>query len=175
MWLPTVSIGNMIGVVDLRGQLCGMETHERRELSDLGPDGPLEWLAVHHMAGAERDFSALEIARYHVHTLGWPGIGYHFLVHVSGRVDYVGDIFTIRHNVARQNHQGIGLCRPGTSLGGPRTRLSLEPRGSFWPISSLLWGGLCRLGGTARWPLPSCGTSCPGDTWQIRRSQVTAS
>lgn len=58
------------------------------------------------------DSSAESIAEYHL-SLGWAGIGYHYLVHWGGRIEYVGDIATARANVYGLNPQVVGVCIPG--------------------------------------------------------------
>ncbi len=161
-----ITIGNLTNVVDLRGQLPGTEHYETRPLSHLGPGGPLKWLAVHH-TGVQRDNSAREIASYHANILGWPGIGYHFLVHIGGRIDYVGDILTIRYNVARQNHHVIGICLAGDftrqspglpQLEAARLLLSNLQYALGWPVP---------IAGHGEVALPGFGTACPGNTFLL--------
>ena len=159
-----MTIGNLEGIVDLRGQLIGREDYQTRPLSDLGHNGPLKWLVIHH-SGVDRDNSAREIASYHVNTLGWPGIGYHFLVHQGGRIDYVGDILTIRYNVARQNPHVIGICLPGDWT-------NLLPFGRQLTATKLLTSNLqyalgwpVAIKGHGEVALPGFGTACPGPTW----------
>ncbi len=95
---------------DLRGKLPGSETYARRELSEV------RYLVIHH-SGVDVDSSALQIAEWHVLApeagLFWPGIGYHYLVHWDGSIDYVGDLTTVRYNVAGRNRECVGICLPG--------------------------------------------------------------
>lgn len=93
-------------MTDWRGKLLGNESYLKRSLSAI------RYLVIHHSA-ANVDSTALSIADYHVNKLGWPGIGYHYLVHWDGAIDYVGDIETIRANVAMRNHEVVGICLTG--------------------------------------------------------------
>ena len=104
--MKTLRVGNMDGVIDLRGRLsCGRE-YGWRALGDI------RYLVVHH-SGVAVDSAAEAVARYHTQVLGWPGIGYHFLVHQDGRCEYVGDVCTTRANVAGRNHEVAGVCLLG--------------------------------------------------------------
>ena len=81
-----------------------MEVGELRDLTDRLPRKPgyrsrprlaIRYIVVHHVGGGvNRDYTALEIARYHVDANGWPGIGYHFLVHPAGQIDQVNQLET---------------------------------------------------------------------------------
>lgn len=91
---------------DLRWQLVGSEAYAKRPLTDI------DLIVIHHTAGSNRDYTALEIAQIHV-AQGWPGIGYHFLVHPDGSIDYVGDLSTSRSHVGLLNRRSVGICLAG--------------------------------------------------------------
>ncbi|MGQ9676579.1 MAG: peptidoglycan recognition protein family protein [Chloroflexota bacterium] len=141
-----------------------------RELAEI------EQVILHHTAGANRDFSAAEIADYHVKTQGWPGIGYHFLIHPDGRVDYVGDIATVRYHVGDLNAGSIGICLAGdfsrerpTATALARARQLIQK--GIWPV---LGRRVPVRGHVEVWRQANRGpTSCPGDTfWQWRREVI---
>lgn len=141
-----------------------------RELAEV------EQVILHHTAGANRDFSAAEIADYHVRVQGWPGIGYHFLVHPDGRIDYVGDIATTRYHVGDLNAGSIGICLAGdfsrerpTTTALARTRQLIQK--GLWPV---LGRRVPVRGHVEVWRQANRGpTSCPGDTfWQWRREVI---
>lgn len=69
----------------------------------------VDQIVIHHSA-TTIDTSPESIAHYHVDNRHWPGIGYHFLVTTGGFVYYVGDVKTIRYNVADENDHIIGIC-----------------------------------------------------------------
>lgn len=150
----TARIGGL-EVADLRSSLKG-SGYPARELSAIN------YLVIHH-SGVDRDSTAEAIAAYHVDSLGWPGIGYHFLVHQDGRVEYVGDIATVRYNVAGRNHEVIGICLPGDFTSHRPTEVALSSTGELIANLRIVLGR----------PLPVVGhrdiafspTACPGDTW----------
>ncbi len=147
----------------------GTETYAKRPLSAV------ERLVIHHTAGANRDFSALEIARYHVEHNGWPGIGYHFVVHPDGSIDYVGDMATIRYHVGLLNATSVGICLAGdftaewpTDAALHATCRLVQALRAFWPDIPVV--GHCDIWlETGRGP-----TSCPGETWDEWAQEVTA-
>ena len=107
---------------DLRGQLPENPDGRRyrnRELSDV------RYLTVHHSA-VDVDSTAIEVANYHIKHEGFPGIGYHFLIHWDGTIDYVGDILTMRYNVAGLNDKVVGVCLLGDFTGHWPTAAQLE-------------------------------------------------
>jgi len=151
---------------DLRGQLPGSETYQRRKLTDV------RYLVIHHTA-VDVDNTAEEIARYHVQQLGWPGIGYHFVVHPDGGIDYVGDIGTVRYNVAKRNQECIGICLTGDFSNHWPSEEQLRSARSvihamrlFVPTASVV--------GHRDIAVPGWETSCPGETWHEWRNLVEA-
>lgn len=161
---PTTTVGGL-EVIDLRASLPMEGAYPERTLLAV------KYLVVHH-SGVITDSSAWSIANYHIHTQGWPGIGYHFLVHQDGTIEYVGDIHQMRNNVARRNHEVIGACLPGNwSLS--------EPADAQVDATAILMAALRREVGR---PLPIVGhgeiavpgweTECPGDTYQNWRHRL---
>ena len=100
-----------------------MEVGELRDLTDSLPRKPgyrsrprsaIRYVVVHHVGGGvNRDYSALEIARYHVDGNGWPGIGYHFLVHPAGQIDQVNQLGTRSYHCGNLNGESVGVCLAG--------------------------------------------------------------
>jgi hypothetical protein len=75
-----------------------------------------EYIAIHHSVTnptnnykGDVDY----IAHLHVNVRSFGGIGYHFVITTDGTVWYVGDISTMRANVANKNHLVIGICLVG--------------------------------------------------------------
>lgn len=56
--------------------------------------------------------TATSFARYHVNTLGWPGIGYHLVADANG-MHQTQDFNTISYHCSGQNTQSIGICHTG--------------------------------------------------------------
>lgn len=71
-------------------------------------------IAIHHSATASGD--AFAFANYHVNTLGWAGVGYHYVVKANGEIQWCGDLNTTRANVANNNSYIIGICLVGNFL-----------------------------------------------------------
>jgi N-acetylmuramoyl-L-alanine amidase len=44
---------------------------------------------------------------------GFPGIGYHFVIHWDGRVEYVNDVDTVTWHVGPDNPTAVGVCLCG--------------------------------------------------------------
>ena len=147
---------------DLRAKLNG--TYEPRPLSGV------RYLVIHHSAVAV-DSTAESIADYHVRSLGWPGIGYHFVVHWDGSADYCGDISLLRYNVAARNGEAVGICIPGdwTSKMPPDLALSATRRLVAW-LRDQLPGSVEVVG--HREIATASPTACPGATWPSWRTRV---
>lgn len=79
-----------------------------------------------HHEGVSADSTPQMIDTYHK-SLGWPGIGYHFVVSQTGKVYYVGDVATMRYHVGSQNPYAVGIV-----LTGDFTK--------FWPLPAQLAG-----------------------------------
>ena len=102
----SVKIGNL-EVRDLRGQLPANGEYPTRPLSLI------KRIIVHHTGGAKRDFTAQEIAAYHVNNNGWPGAAYHALVHWDGSIDYLQDLTRVTWHAGAANSDSIGICLAG--------------------------------------------------------------
>lgn len=113
----------------------------------------------------------MEIADWHVKHLGWPGIGYHFVVHWDGSIDYVGDMATTRYNVAGRNHEVLGICLPGNFMQRWPSRAQLD--GTYRLVSGLKvmlpWA---EVRAHKELALAGYETSCCGDTWERWRAEV---
>ncbi|MBI2864897.1 MAG: N-acetylmuramoyl-L-alanine amidase [Chloroflexi bacterium] len=146
-------IGN-IEVDDLRETLAPNGAYAWRELGDI------DLLIVHH-SGVDVDSTADQIHAYHRDTLGWPGIGYHFLIHWDGRSEYTGDILTVRYHAGPHNRRAIGICLTGNFNQRPPAQAQLDATRDLLANLQLALG----------WPIPIVGhheiasTACPGDTF----------
>lgn len=151
-------IGNLEGVIDLRGRLLERDGYARRGLGAIG------YLVVHH-SGVPQDSTAASIARYHGQVLGWPGIGYHYLVHQDGAIEYVGDILEVRYNVARRNHEVVGVCLPGDFTGQPPGQAQVEAARTLLANLQYALGWFVPILGHREIAPAGFATSCPGDTF----------
>lgn len=142
----------------------GSETYGKRALSDIA------WVVWHHSAVAV-DSSAQAIAEYHVGTLGWPGIGYSWLIHWDGTIEYVGDMKTIRYQVAGRNNETMGICIPGDWRNTDPPQAALEASRQLWRYlkTTMPW---LELKAHREVALPGYATECPGSTWPRWRERI---
>lgn len=132
-------------------------------------------IAIHHSAGPDTQ-TPEDIARYHVKTLGWGGVGYHFIITNDATVYYVGDLNTARAHVKNKNESSIGVCLIGTFMNSKQpndnqimsahrlcSRLLFEtpeiPNINGWEDIY----GHKELGSV---------TACPGDTWPLWKPKL---
>ncbi len=119
--------------------------------------------AVHHTAGA-RDQAVEAIARYHVDTNGWAGIGYHLVVR-QGHVYYAGAVDTARAHVFGRNHELIGISVTGDyTQAQPAADDVAAARVVVAALDAVL-GRKPRIDGHGALALAGHGTACPG-RWQ---------
>lgn len=148
---------------DLRGRLPGTERYETRRLSEV------RYLVVHH-SGVVGDSESEAIAAWHTSRLGWPGIGYHFVVHENGEIDYTGDLATVRYHVAGRNRECVGVCIPGDFTAKAPNELQLGAARNLARVLRPLLDpdetGRVAMVGHREIALPGYRTACPGDTWR---------
>ena len=162
-------IGNCY-VRDLREQMRALalvagadRDYTRRPLESV------ERVVVHHTAGPHQDHTAESVARFHVANNRWPGIGYHFLVHWDGRLEYVGDLLTARYHCGRLNGESVGLCLTGCFTQGraPAQRQLMRARMLVAGLRQALGPGLAVVGHKEIAHLTGYGpTECPGEWWE---------
>ncbi len=142
----------------------GSEAYDRRQLSDI------KYIVIHHSA-VDADSTPLQVAGYHVQHNGWPGIGYHFQVTYDGTINYVGDLETVRYNVASRNRECVGVELNGDFTHHWPTDMQL---GSARVLLAWLKGQLAMAAvvGHKDIALPGYETSCPGDTWYAWRDKL---
>ena len=128
----------------------------------------IKFVVVHH-SGVDADNSAEEIRRYHRDSLGWPGIGYSFVIRKDGEIEHSGDIATVRYHVAARNLECLGICLVGDFTSHHPTE---EQLGAAHNLVSVLMplldpseSGRIKVKGHGELALPGHGTSCPGWTW----------
>jgi len=159
-----MKIGNLDGIQDLRHVLPHVGAYAPRTLSDLSPDGPLRYLVIHHTA-SDPSTTPLQAALYHVHKLGWPAIGYHLWVAQDGAISCVGDLLTIRYNVAGRNRDVIGICLAGDFNLDVPTNPQIDAAGVLCANLQYALGWYVPIRGHRQIALPSSPTACPGDTY----------
>lgn len=121
-------------------------------------------LIVHHSATTSG--SAAAFARYHVNSLGWPGIGYHFVIDKDGTINQTNGLDDVSYHVSGQNTASVGVCcvghydqqdppraqldslvlllkylkgtLPGVTIKGHRDYSSKTCPGNLFPLSSVI-------------------------------------
>jgi len=81
------------------------KVYRRRNLNDINK------IIVHHSGTTSG--SAEAYARYHVQNLGWPGIGYHFVIEKNGQVKQTNDLATVSYHTSGQNTGSVGIALTG--------------------------------------------------------------
>ncbi len=118
-------------------------------------------LVIHH-TGAAPDVPPAAIAEYHVSRLGWPGIGYHFLVGADGQVFQTNALVTESFHARQSNATSVGIALAGnfTDITPPEAQMDALAALCAW-----LSGGL-RLGIDAIvGHRELVDTPCPGQQW----------
>ncbi len=97
----------MMNVIDKRNSLAAnrSRSYRRRAKSSIRN------IAIHH--SATMTGSAEAFARYHVNELGWPGIGYHYVVAKDGTVSLCHDLEVVSFHVGNSNGYTVGICMVG--------------------------------------------------------------
>jgi hypothetical protein len=155
---------------DLRATLPRIGEYQRRSLDIVAG------VLIHHTAGAHLDWTAEDIAKYHITPRpeapeGWPGIGYPFLVHWDGAIDWCQDLEAVTYHgdgqpringVGIYNWQMIGICLTGDFVQG-RTPTPRQLLATHELTSLLSWALGRRLPVVGHQEISA--TLCPGDTW----------
>ncbi|MCT8139103.1 N-acetylmuramoyl-L-alanine amidase [Anaerobacillus sp. CMMVII] len=79
--------------------------YRRRAISEIRN------IAIHHSATTSG--SAEAFARYHVNSLDWPGIAYHYVVNKDGSIDLCHDPEVVSYHVGNSNGRALGICMVG--------------------------------------------------------------
>lgn len=94
-----------MNIVDMRGKLRSKGSYR-----DFGAASKTH-IIVHH--SLTKTGSAEAYARYHVDTLGWPGIGYHFVIEQDGTIKQNHSIGVMSYHVGNHNKYCVGICLTG--------------------------------------------------------------
>lgn len=121
----------------------------------------IKHIVIHHSAitptvGAQR------IAEYHVNNLGWPGIGYHFVIDDQGAIYRTNALETISYHAGDVNRYGIGICFLGNFTDTVPTPAQLESGGKLvsWLVQEFKLTN-AEIKGHKEF----MNTQCPGRQW----------
>lgn len=128
-------------------------------------------IVVHHSATASGTPEAF--ARYHVYTLGWPGIGYHYVIGRDGTVHKCHPASVVSYHASGANRYSIGVCLVGNF---DAQRPSEEQRTALVELLRELVGAyqIPAANVIGHRDVPGTRKSCPGrnvDMQEVRRAQ----
>ncbi|MFC0558781.1 peptidoglycan recognition protein family protein [Halalkalibacter alkalisediminis] len=96
-----------MNIIDKRNSLASSSSRSYRRRSRSA----IRNIAIHHSATTSG--SAEAFARYHVNQLGWPGIGYHYVVDRDGSISLCHDLEVVSYHVGNSNSFVVGICMVG--------------------------------------------------------------
>lgn len=137
-------------------------TYSTRSLSAI------QSIAVHHSGPPTTgQTSPQTIASYHVNSLNWPGIGYHYYIMGDGTIYQTNYHETVSYHVGYSNEEAIGICLAGDFTNVSPTQAQLESAAHLadWLREEL-------PGRTVRPHNDYNQTACPGATWQNWWSRI---
>lgn len=135
----------------------GLERPSIQDLTDTLPRHPrrrypqrylsdIQQVVVHHVDGNDVRLSVpltsvtpQYLATYAVEDLGWPGIGFHFVVSADGIIFQSNSLASISHHAAQANSQSVGVCFLGTFDAGvpPPVQLRAGAQLIAWLLQEL--------------------------------------
>lgn len=75
---------------------------------------PIEEIIIHCTGTVPSDLTTVEaVRRYHVDTLGWKDIGYHYLIYLDGSIHQGRPIDQAGAHCKNHNQRTIGICYVG--------------------------------------------------------------
>jgi N-acetylmuramoyl-L-alanine amidase-like protein len=130
-------------------------------------------LVVHHAAANYTPVNGIDdvraIARYHVQTRGWSGVGYHEILAEQtpgGPIAcYVtSDPLTIRAHIWGRNHEAFGICMAADFTHGLPPQKWIDALSLRLVEARRRWTNATIVGHKDS-ALSGHGTSCPGERW----------
>lgn len=118
-------------------------------------------LVIHHTA-ADPSVDVEAIARKHVEELGWPGIGYHFVVDAAGQIFQTNDLTTVSFHARHANPTTVGIAFSGSFDEVVPTDAQLESGGR---LCAYLLRELSLPLDNVRGHKALVSTECPGRNW----------
>lgn len=90
---------------DLRGK-----TKRKGSYTDYGVNSKTD-IAIHHSLTKTGNSAAF--ANYHVGSLGWPGVAYHFVILKDGTIEWNHNLGIKSYHVGNSNKFAVGICVVG--------------------------------------------------------------
>lgn len=121
-------------------------------------------VAIHHSGTTSG--SAEAYANFHVNNLGWPGIGYHYVIEQDGTIKHCNDLDVFSYHVGQANGYTVGVCLTGDFTHQKPTKDQEESLG--WLMKVHLPSQLTHWKTTrGHKDFPGTSTVCPGSlNWE---------
>ncbi len=125
------------------------------------PLAQIRQLIIHHTA-ADPSLGIEVIAQKHVETLGWPAIGYHFVIERDGRIYETNDLTTVSFHARQANASTLGIAFCGNFDTAVPAEAQLESGGA---LCAYLLRELSLPIENVRGHRAVVSTACPGHNW----------
>jgi len=124
----------------------------------------IHWIVVHHSAGPP-DQTPETIARFHVETRGWSGIGYNHLIYEDGRIFAGRPLDVLPACVKGHNEESLCICFVGDFSTLPPSRTAIAA--GVW-LTRLLRNAYPQIIGLrGHREMPDQATPCPGAAFDL--------
>jgi hypothetical protein len=133
--------------------------------------GVVHAIAIHHSVSDDDVWAGNDVASvqavftWHTEGLGWPGIGYHWMVGDDGTAYYVGDMGEQRAHVYGRNSELIGVCLLGNYQRVEPPTKQIEGTAALIRAIRRHHNRNLPYAGHRDLALQGSGTACPGDQW----------
>lgn len=125
------------------------------------PLAQIQQLVIHHTE-ADPQVEIEAIARKHVEELGWPGIGYHFVIDSGGQIYQTNNLTTVSFHARHANPTTVGIAFSGNFDEAVPTDAQLESGGR---LCAYLLRELSLPPQNVRGHNAFVSTECPGKNW----------
>lgn len=122
-------------------------------------------LVVHHTTG-RATLTPYDIARYHVESRDWPGVGYHYLIGADGTIYWCQRHETMSYHTGVANGYTLGVSLIGEFMNGvlpTAPQLQSTSHLIAWLMQEFNISDLKKVIGHKE--APEAQTACPGDQW----------
>ncbi len=122
-------------------------------------------LVVHHTTGRST-LTPYDIARYHVESRDWPGVGYHYLIGADGTINLCNKHETYSFHAGTANGYSLGISLIGEFMNGnlpTPAQFESTCRLIAWLMQELGINDVQKVVGHKE--VPDAQTACPGDQW----------
>jgi len=149
--IPAPSIADIVDTLPQHSS----KRYSTRSRSDI------KYLVIHHTA-IPAEVPIVRIARYHVDSNGWPGIGYHYYIDAQGKIFLVNRMETVAYHAREANSSGLAVCLAGNFMTEIPTEAQLKAAGHLcaWLLQELNLDEEAIKGHS-----DFIKTQCPGDQW----------